>query len=109
MSTAPEKAAQAMAYLQEYAPEEYEKYLEFTARLGTSGGLSPMTQELILIGCAVMSQCEMCITIHVENAASMGASREDILQAALMSVAMGGSPKLMYMSYVFEALEDLFD
>ena len=56
-----------------------------------------MTLELILVACAVMSQCDMCITIHVENAAAQGASREDILQAALMAVAMGGSPKLMYM------------
>ena len=104
-----EKAAQAMSYLQKYAPEEYGKYLEFTERLGGSGGLPPITLELILVGCAVMSQCEMCITLHVENAASMGASREDITQAAMMGVAMGGSPKLMYTKYVFEALEDLFE
>ena len=106
---AAESAAQAMSYLQKYAPEEYAKYLEFTQRLGESGGLDPMMLELILVGCSVMSQCEMCITIHVENAASMGASREDIMQAAMMAVAMGGSPKLMYMRYVFEALEDLYD
>jgi AhpD family alkylhydroperoxidase len=106
---AAEKAAEAMSYLQKYAPEEYGKYLEFTQALGDTGGLPPETLELILVGCAVMSQCDMCITIHVENAASMGASREAILQAALMAVAMGGSPKLMYLKYVFEALEDLFE
>lgn len=106
---AAEKAAEAMSYLQKYAPEEYGKYLEFTQKLGEKGGLSPESLELVLVGCAVMSQCEMCITIHVENAAALGASRESILQAAFMAVAMGGSPKLMYMKYVFEALEDLFD
>lgn len=104
-----EKAAEAMSYLQKYAPDEYGKYLEFTQKLGEKGGLPPETLELILVGCAVMSQCDMCITIHIENAAALGASRESILQAALMAVAMGGSPKLMYMKYVFEALEDLFD
>jgi alkylhydroperoxidase/carboxymuconolactone decarboxylase family protein YurZ len=51
----------------------------------------------------------MCVALHVENAASLGASREEILQAAFMAVAMGGSPKLKYLMYVFEALEDLFD
>ncbi len=108
MNTA-EKTAEAMNYLQKYAPREYGKYLEFTQTLGGKGGLSPVTLELILVALAVMSQCDMCITLHIENAAALGASREDILQAAFMSVAMGGSPKLMYMSYVFEALEDLFD
>lgn len=104
-----EKTSEAMAYLQKYIPDAYDKYLEFTKKLGETGGLSPATLELILVGCAVMSQCDMCITLHVENAAANGASREHILQAALMAVAMGGSPKLMYLKYVFEALEDLFD
>lgn len=106
---AAEKAAEAMSYLQKYAPDAYAKYLEFTKNLGETGGLPPVSLELILVACAVMSQCEMCVALHVENAAIQGASREQILQAAFMAVAMGGSPKLMYLKYVFEALEDLFD
>jgi hypothetical protein len=31
------------------------------------------------------------------------------MQAALLATAMGGSPKIMQMHYVFEELEDLFD
>ena len=106
---AAEKASEAFAYLQKHTPQIYEKYLEFTKSLGESGGLPPKILELILVGCSVMSQCEMCIAIHTENAAAAGASKEEIVQAAMMAVAMGGSPKLMYMKYVFEAVEDLFD
>ena len=104
-----EKAAQALTYLQKYSPDMYGKYLEFTKKLAELDALPHKTLELIMVGCSVMSQCEMCIALHVENAASMGATREEIMQAAFMAVAMGGSPKLMYLSYVFEALEDLFD
>lgn len=106
---AAEKASQAFAYLQKHTPEMYGKYLEFTKTLGETGDLPPKTLELILVGCSVMSQCEMCITIHVENAAAAGALREEILQAAMMAVAMGGSPKMMYLNYVFEALDELFE
>ncbi|MBC7359057.1 alkylhydroperoxidase AhpD family core domain-containing protein [Desulfacinum infernum DSM 9756] len=106
---AAEKATEAFAYIQKHIPEVYEKYLEFTKSMSEKGGLSPRDKELILVGCSVMSQCEMCIAIHVEGAAAAGATREEILQAALMAVAMGGSPKLMYLKYVFEALEDLFE
>lgn len=49
MSSA-EKAAEAMAHLQKYAPEEYEKHLVFTQKLGESGSLQPVTLELILVG-----------------------------------------------------------
>ena len=104
-----EKATQALAYLQKHSPDMYAKYLEFTKKLAEVDALPHKTLELIMVGCAVMSQCEMCIALHVENAASLGASKEEIMQAAYMAVAMGGSPKLMYMTYVYEALEELFD
>ncbi|MCB2145812.1 MAG: carboxymuconolactone decarboxylase family protein [Deltaproteobacteria bacterium] len=104
-----EKATQALAYLQKYSPDMYAKYLEFTKKLAEGDTLPHKTLELILVACSVMSQCEMCIALHVENAATLGASREEILQAANMAVAMGGSPKLMYLMYVFEALEELFE
>lgn len=103
-----EKTTQALAYLQKYAPDQYGKYLEFTKKLAEGEILPHKTLELILVACSVMSQCDMCVALHVENAASLGATREEILQAAFMAVAMGGSPKLMYLTYVFEALEDLF-
>lgn len=106
---AAEKATEALLGLQKEAPDVYAKYLEFTQKLGETGELSPKILELILVGCSLMSQCDMCISIHVQGAATAGASREEILQAAFIAVAMGGSPKLMYMKYVFEELEDLFD
>lgn len=106
---AAEEAAQAIAYLQKHAPEVYAKYIEFTKSLGETSGLSLKVRELILVGCSVMSQCEMCITIHSEGAAASGATRGEIMQAAMMAVAMGGSPKMMYLKYVFEALDDLFE
>jgi len=104
-----EKAGQALAYLSKHSPGEYGKYLEFTKTLAAIDAIPHKELELIMVACAVMSQCEMCVAIHVEAAASGGATKEEILQAAFMAVAMGGSPKLMYMSYVYEALEDLFE
>ena len=103
-----EKAGQALAYLAKHSPKQYGKYLEFTKELAAIDAIEHKQLELIMVACAVMSQCEMCVAIHVEAAASMGASKEEILQAAFMAVAMGGSPKMMYMSYVYEAVEDLF-
>lgn len=103
-----EQAGQALSFLNKYSPRQYGKYLEFTKELAAIDAIPHKNLELIMVACGVMSQCEMCIALHVEAAASLGASQDEIIQAAFMAVAMGGSPKLMYMSYVYDALEDLF-
>jgi alkylhydroperoxidase/carboxymuconolactone decarboxylase family protein YurZ len=50
----------------------------------------------------------MCVSLHVQEAATLGATKDEIIDAAMLAIAMGGSPKMMYMRYVFEELEDLF-
>ena len=51
----------------------------------------------------------MCISLHVQNAATHGATRDEIIDAGLLAVAMGGSPKMMYMRYVYEEVDKLYD
>ncbi len=106
---AAEQAAMTLSKMQKNAEEVFKGYLQFTKTIGESGPLDHKTQELILIACSLMSQCEKCISLHVQNGAGLGLSKEEILQAAMLAIAMGGSPKMMYMGNVFEEVEDLFD
>ena len=51
-------------------------------------------------------RCEYCINIHVKNALEEGASREEILEAASVAVAYGGSPSMAYVATsVMKALD----
>ncbi len=106
---AAEKATAALSKMQTQAGDVFPKYLGFTKEISQFGPIDHKTQELIHVACSMMSQCEMCISIHVQGAAANGASREEIMQAAMLAISMGGSPKMMYMKYVFDELEDLFD
>lgn len=106
---AAEKAASTLAKMQQQAGNVFPNYLAFTKEISQFGPINHKTQELIHVACAMMSQCEMCISLHVQGAASNGATKEEIMQAAMLAISMGGSPKMMYMNYVFEELEDLFD
>jgi AhpD family alkylhydroperoxidase len=105
---AAEKAAATLAQMQREAGDVLQGYLAFTKKIGEFGPIDHKTQELILLGCAMMSQCEMCISLHAQGAAGLGASKEEIMQAAMLAISMGGSPKMMYMKYLFEELDDLF-
>jgi AhpD family alkylhydroperoxidase len=104
-----EKAAVALSNMQQQAGAVYKGYLGFTKTIAEYGPLDVKTQELILIACAMMSQCEMCISLHVQNGAAAGLTKEEIVQGAMLAISMGGSPKMMYMRNVFEEVADLFD
>jgi AhpD family alkylhydroperoxidase len=106
---AAEKASMTLAKMTQRAGNVFPNYLAFTKEISQVGPIDHKTQELIHVACSVMSQCDMCISLHIQSAASLGASKEEIMQAALLATAMGGSPKIMQMHYVFEELEDLFD
>lgn len=105
---AAEKAAETLSKMQSQAGEVFKGYMGFTKTIGSFGPIDHKTQELIMVACAIMSQCDMCVSLHAQGAAGLGATREEIMQAAMLAIAMGGSPKMMYMKYVFEELEDLF-
>ncbi|MBS3735099.1 MAG: carboxymuconolactone decarboxylase family protein [Phycisphaerae bacterium] len=73
---------------------------------GEAGPLDLKTVELIAIGHAIIQQCTYCIAFHVKNALDAGATRAEIMQAASVSVVMGGGPALMYATEVARALDD---
>ncbi|WP_320171182.1 carboxymuconolactone decarboxylase family protein [Maridesulfovibrio sp.] len=106
---AAEKAADTLAKMTQRAGKVFPNYLAFTKEISEYGPIDHKTQELIHVACSMMSQCEMCISLHIQGAASHGASKEEIMQAAMLAISMGGSPKVMYMHYVFDELDDLFD
>lgn len=104
-----ERAAMTLSKMQQQAGDVFPKYIAFTKEISQTGPLDHKFQELIHVACSVMSQCELCISLHIQSAASHGASREEIMQAAMLAIAMGGSPKMMQMEFVLEELEALYD
>ena len=58
--------------------------------------LDPKMKELISIGIAVYNRCLYCIVYHAYKALEAGASKEEILQAAMVCVAFGGGPAMAY-------------
>lgn len=83
-------------------------FVQFTSSVKSASTLEPRVKDLILIALAVYSQCEPCIVVHISSAVENGASKEEILDAAMMAVVMGGGPKLMYLSVVNEELNNIF-
>ncbi|WP_027399402.1 carboxymuconolactone decarboxylase family protein [Anaerovorax odorimutans] len=58
--------------------------------------LDVKTKELISIGIACYNRCEYCIVYHSYKAFEAGATKEEILEAAMVSVGFGGGPSMAY-------------
>lgn len=71
----------------------------FMNLLGTSyapGKLDVKSKELISVAIGVYNRCEYCIVYHVYKALEAGATRDEIMESAMVSVAFGGGPSMAY-------------
>ena len=54
------------------------------------------TKELISVAIGCYNRCEYCIVYHTYKAFEAGATKEEILETAMVSVAFGGGPSMAY-------------
>lgn len=54
------------------------------------------TKELISVAIGCYNRCEYCIVYHTYKAFEAGATKEEIIEAAMVAVAFGGGPSIAY-------------
>ena len=67
-----------------------------------------MARELISVGIAAYNRCKYCIVVHVYNAYQAGATRQEILDAAMVAAGgFGAGPSMAYSStYLLAAVNE---
>lgn len=74
------------------------------------GAVDLKTKELISVAIGCYSRCEYCIVYHSYKALEAGATKEEIMEAAMVSVAFGGGPSMAYtVTLLKECLEEFAD
>ena len=81
-------------------------FQEFMNHVLEPGVLDTKTKELIALGTAITARCKYCIALHVKKSLAAGATRSEILEAATVSILMGGGPALTYVAEVKKALDE---
>lgn len=66
------------------------------------------TKELMSVALGVYIKCEYCIVYHSYKAFEAGASREEVMEAAMVSVAFGGGPAMAYTVTLLKECVDEF-
>jgi len=84
-------------------------FSKFMHAAENNGPLDPKIKELIGVAISVYCRCEYCIVFHVNGAFQKGATREEILDAALTAMVYGGGPTMAYISATLMPCLDEFD
>ena len=95
--------------LEKEAPKQMGAFNNFMFSVEKSDTLDAKQKELINVALAVAAQCEWCITLHIKGALDAGATKEEIIDAAMQAVLMHGGPALMYMIPVERAIDEFTD
>ncbi|MGI5849227.1 MAG: carboxymuconolactone decarboxylase family protein [Christensenellales bacterium] len=88
------------------SPDSTNAFMNLLKTTYSPGALSVKMKELISVAIGCYARCEYCIVYHVNEALKSGATREEIIDAAMVSVAFGGGPS---MAYAVIALKETLD
>ena len=87
-------------------PENVEAFMGLLGASYEPKALELKTKELMSVSIACYNRCEYCIVYHCYKAFEAGASKEEIIEAAMVAVAFGGGPS---MAYSVTLLKDCID
>lgn len=93
----------AIGKIGEVSPDIVEGYRTLSAAGRKTGKLDPKTRELIALAVAVTTRCDGCITFHTEAAIKQGASREEIIEALGVAIALNAGAALVFSARVIDA------
>lgn len=87
-------------------PEFLEAWTQLSQQAKKKGVLDTKQKVLICVALSVAARCHYCIASHVSKAVSLGATRDEILEAGFVAVSMGGGPSLSYLTELIEACDE---
>ena len=100
-----QQIAAAVGQIAAVSPEIVRGYRALSDAGQKGGKLDAKTRELIALGVAVTRQCDGCIAVHTEAALKHGATREEIVEALGVAVAVNAGAALVYSTRVMDAVQ----
>ncbi len=73
------------------------------------GAVDLKTKELISVAIGCYNRCEYCIVYHTYKALEAGATRQEIIEGAMVAVAFGGGPSMAYSVTLLKESIDEFE
>jgi AhpD family alkylhydroperoxidase len=95
------------AALAKAVPQAFASFRGLMAEATKDGALPAKLKELIAVAIAVEKGCGDCIIFHVANAKKHGATREELSEALVVCIEMGGGPGAVYAARALAAYDEI--
>ena len=99
------EAIETTGKYQKEAPDTFSGFDIMGKAAKKDGVLSEKTKELIALGIAISTRCEICIAYHVKSLISLETTRKEFCEALEMISYMGGGPSVSYSAKALEAFD----
>ncbi len=96
-----------MSDINKSIPEEYAAFLKEKEALVKSGKIPEKTKWLLLLIASVAQKCPVCVPRAVQHCLKAGWSKEEMLEACMVAVLVGGSSVMTFVTLVNKAVEEL--
>ncbi|MDP8216219.1 MAG: carboxymuconolactone decarboxylase family protein [Candidatus Kaelpia imicola] len=95
-----------MTDIKNTVPKEYQAFIQEKDQITSSGKLPEKEKRLLLLVSAVTAKCPVCIPRAVKHCLDAGYSKEEMLEACMVAVLVGGSSVMTYVTLVDKAIEE---
>ncbi|AKL93797.1 alkylhydroperoxidase like protein, AhpD family [Clostridium aceticum] len=100
---------QGLGAVQATNASQVEAFMKLNAAAYKTDVVDLKTKELISVAIGAYNRCEYCIVFHVYKALEAGATREEIMEAAMVAVAFGAGPSMAYSVTLLKQSIDEFE
>ncbi|MFA5160574.1 MAG: carboxymuconolactone decarboxylase family protein [Candidatus Omnitrophota bacterium] len=98
---------ESMADIAKVIPKEYGAFIKEKETILRSGKIPEKTKWLLLLAASVTQKCPVCIPRAVQHCLDAGWTKEEMLEACMVAVLVGGSSAMTYVTLVDKAIEQL--
>jgi len=98
---------EAMVDIRRAIPKEYDAFIKEKEIVTKSGRIPEKTKWLLLLVASVTQKCPVCIPRAVQHCLDAGWSKEEMLEACMIAVLVGGSSAMTYVTLVDKAIAQM--
>ena len=102
-----EKAQSDSAKMKELLPDAIAGFGGMFGKIMKDGAVSLKNKELIALAIGVATHCPPCIKLHTKKCVEVGATKEEIMEAASVAIMMGGGPAFTHIPHILDTLSAL--